>query len=147
MIYLRVFLKSGGRVYLKVDAGDLADATRIAKRKTRGFAEAEPITRQDYEVGLLEMDIVKADRAAGEGNGTGLFDLQGQPPSKPAASSISWMNVGAGLLAFVLGIALMIFWSVRDLDSRRSMIILILSGLLLLMGLAYFLVGLMAKRD
>ncbi len=76
MIYLRVFLKSGGRVYLKVDAGDLADATRIAKRKTRGFAEAEPISRQDYEVGLLEMEIVKADRVAGEGSGTGLFDLE-----------------------------------------------------------------------
>jgi hypothetical protein len=155
MIYLRVFLKSGKRVYHKVDLDDRADATKLVRRQTKGFARAEHISRQDYEVGLLEMDIELADAAGTEGSEqpelagfSGLQDGSGRQSkydeTKPGGF---WANVIMGLIAFVCGIAMMTFWSVWDLDTRRSIIILVLSFVLLGLGLIFLVVGLVSRRD
>jgi hypothetical protein len=52
-----------------------------------------------------------------------------------------------GIVSFICGIAMMIFWSTRDLDLRRSIIILVLCSVFLVMGLIFFVVGLLASRD
>lgn len=155
MIYLRVFLKSGKRIYHKVDTNDLADATKLARRKTKGFAQAENISRQDYEIGLLEMDIELADAAGIEGSEqpelagfSGVQDASGRhskyAETKPGGI---WINVIAGMIAFICGIAMMTFWSIWDLDPRRSIIILVLSFILLALGMIFLFVGLVGKRD
>jgi cytochrome bd-type quinol oxidase subunit 1 len=151
MIYLRVFLKSGQRFYLKVDAGDFAEAEKVAKRKTKGFARAEKIPRQDYEVGLLEMDIEKADAALAAGKdepeSAGLPGLRTPYRRKPKKATSAWPNIVMGIVSFVCGIALMIFWSTRDLDMQRSITILVLCSVFLVMGLIFFVVGLLGSRD
>ena len=151
MIFLRVILKSGRRLYLKLDAHDFAEAERFAKRKTKGFERAESISRQDYEVGLLEMDIERADAALAEGKEepqeTVLPGLRTPYRRKPEKATSAWSNIVMGIVSFVCGIAMMIFWSTRDLDMRRSVTILILTGVFLAMGLIFFVIGLLASRD
>lgn len=143
MIYVRILTTSGNRLYEKIEASDFAEAKRRLRRKVRDFDRAEKITRQDFEVGLLEMDIQKASVLNTEPVGLGT------PSSSPAPSQgkITWSNVIAGLVSFVCGIALMIFWSVWNLDARRSIIILVLSGVLLVMGLIFFVAGLIGRRN
>jgi hypothetical protein len=151
MIYLRVFLNSGQRTYQKVEAHDFVEAERFARRKTKGFERAENISRQDYEVGLLEMDIEKADAALAAGKeepeNPGLPGLRTPYRRKPKQTSNPWLNITMGIVSFVCGIAMMIFWSTRDLDMRRSITILILTSVLLVMGLIFFVIGLLANRD
>lgn len=151
MIYLRVFQKSGQRIYQKVDARDYADAVKIAKRNTKDYAKAELIPRQEYEVGLLEMDIEQADAALAAGTEepevAGLPGLRTPQLRKPKKPTSAWPNIIMGIVSFICGIAMMIFWSTRDLDLRRSIIILILCSVFLIMGFIFFLVGLLASRD
>ena len=151
MIYLRVFLNNGQRTYQKVEAHDFAEAKRFARRKTKGFERAENISRQDDEVGLLEMDIEKADAALKgdkeEPQNTGLPGLRTPYRRKPKQKTNPWLNIVMGIVSFVCGISMMIFWSTRDLDMRRSITILILTGVFLVMGLIFFVIGLLASRD
>ena len=151
MIYLRVFQKSGQRIYQKVEARDYAEAVKITKRKTKDYAKAELIPRQDYEVGLLEMDIEKADAAlaagAEEPEVAGLPGLRTPHLRKAKKPTSPWPNIVMGIVSFICGIAMMIFWSTRDLDMRRSITILILCAVFLMMGLIFFVVGLLANRD
>lgn len=155
MIYLRVFRKSGQRVYHKVDTNDLAEATKLARRRTKGFAEAENISRQDYEVGLLEMDIELADSASAEGaEQPEIAGFSGAQDDSKRRSKYAetkqggvWSYVIMGLIAFVCGIGMMTFWSVWNLDLRRSIIILCLSFLLLALGLVFLLIGLISRKD
>jgi hypothetical protein len=151
MIYLRVFQKSGQRIYQKVDARDYAEAVKIAKRKTNDYAKAELIARQEYEVGLLEMDIEQADAALAAGQeepeNAGLPGLRTPHLRKEKKPSSPWPNIVMGIVSFICGVALMIFWSTRDLDMRRSITILILCGVFLMMGLIFFVIGLLASRD
>ena len=150
MIYLRVFLNTGQRTYQKVEAHDFVEAERFARRKTKRFERAENISRQDYEVGLLEMDIERADAALAEGKkepeNTGLPGLRTPYRLKPKRATNPWLNITMGIVSFVCGIAMMIFWSTRDLDMRRSIIILILTGVFLVMGLIFFVIGLLANE-
>lgn len=155
MIYLRVFLKSGKRVYHKVDANDLAEATKVARRKTKGFAEAVNISRQDYEVGLLEMDIELADAASAEGAEqpeiAGFSGVQDDSRRRSKYDETKqggvWSYVIMGLVAFICGIGMMTFWSVWNLDPRRSIIILALSFVLLALGLIFLFIGLITRKD
>ena len=148
MIYLRGFLNLGQRVYQKVSVNDFEDAKRIAKRSTAKYERAEKITRRDYEVGLLEMDIEKADAALAEKKDKPeIAGLPGLRTPKTKNSNSAWPNIVMGIVSFICGIALMIFWSSRYLDSRRSIIIIVLSGVLLAMGFIYFVIGLVGKRD
>jgi hypothetical protein len=144
-------MNNGQRTYQKVEAHDLAEAERFARRKTKGFERAENISRQDYEVGLLEMDIEKVDAALKgdkeETQNTGLPGLRTPYRRKPKQKTNPWLNIVMGIVSFVCGIAMMTFWSTRDLDMRRSVTILILTGVFLVMGLIFFVIGLLASRD
>jgi hypothetical protein len=151
MIYLRVFQKSGERIYQKVDARDYAEAVKVTKRKTKFYGKSELISRQEYEVGLLEMDIEQADAALAaekeEPEKAGLPGLRTPYLRKVKKPTSAWPNIVMGIVSFICGIAMMIFWSTRDLDLRRSIIILVLCSVFLVMGLIFFVVGLLASRD
>lgn len=151
MIYLRVFLESGRRLYMKVDARDFAEAVKFTKRKTRDYGKADKISRQDYEVGLLEMDIEQADAAEAAGARkpeiAGLPGLRTPQLRKPKGATSAWPNIVMGIISFVCGIAMMIFWSTRDLDMRRSITILVLCVVFVVMGLIFFLVGLLRNQN